>query len=133
VLEGLAQAKPGIVLGGQGTAGVVDERSLDHYREHGFLEPPGSGPLTDLIEELLDDRDRRLRLGALGQQYVVAHRSADEAAATLDDIYRAALVTQTPRRVAAGEAAVLATRYLRRRVRRVVRPRSWVRRLFRRG
>jgi glycosyltransferase involved in cell wall biosynthesis len=134
VLGGMAHGKPAIVLGAHGACGVVDEGSIDHYLEHAFLEPPGPPRrLVDLLAGLLDDPARRHELGALGRHVVAQSRSADEAAQALEAVYRAALRSVSPRREALLQGVVLVTRLVPRRLRRVIRPRAWFRKLRWRG
>jgi len=107
VLRGMAQARPAIVLGEEGAIMAVEPSTMDRLAAaHWFAPGPPASPacLADLVEALLDDRDRA-RLGAeAGRAAVVGERDGAVVARRLEPVLAEAVERGVSRPAATFDA-----------------------------
>jgi len=109
ILRGMAFAKPAVVLGERGFSAAVTPDTVKQFLVEGFYGVGdgdiGVEQLYQQLRGLLEDRERRKRLGVFGRQLVCAQFDVGVAAATLERIYGRALDGRTPARPQLAEAA----------------------------
>ncbi|MER6399789.1 glycosyltransferase family 4 protein [Kitasatospora sp. NPDC001603] len=95
-LRGLAFAKPVVVHGAAGYTAVHEPGPLVEPHASRCMYGFGDGsrvpdPLVDQLRGLLDDPDRRARLGAWGREWVDGRFSLDGVTTAFEDLYARAL------------------------------------------
>ena len=91
-VEAMACGTPLVVSRAGAIPEVVGASGPDGTSECALLVTPGDvGELVLALEELLDDPDRRARMGAAGRERVLAHYSWRAVAETTAEAYRAAV------------------------------------------
>jgi glycosyltransferase involved in cell wall biosynthesis len=92
----MACAKPTIVVGEKGLAGVVEPGRVDALAYHNFAgrnvkEALGAEDLAHAVASILDDPERTARLGTFARDYVVENYDHRVGAAKLEQVYERAL------------------------------------------
>ena len=121
--EGMLFAKPTVIVGKTGFAGLVGDEDIEQLAFYNFsgrhraLSPydVSVAELTDTLRKLLEDRALYERVGALGRTYVLENLDADVAAKRYEALYQnfspsdyptdeqlAKHLTLTPKRVMRG-------------------------------
>lgn len=91
--EGMAYAKPTIVVGANGFAGVVSEENVDeigYYNFSGRNQRVVVSPklLAEALTNLLADARLRQAVGKFGQQYVCKEIDVKEGLGRIEEVYR---------------------------------------------
>ena len=98
VMRGMAFGKPVIVQGTQGFWQLLDERSVEVFKEKGWFGHGGGGAaaLEAVLSQLFADLNARRRLGRFGRDLVVGTYSLDVATGNLLAIYERVLKEVVP-------------------------------------
>jgi glycosyltransferase involved in cell wall biosynthesis len=125
-LRALAFGKPLIVQGERGFWELLTPDSAPKFLRQGWYglgahsdgHAAGAARLAEILRDVLDDHDARVRLGDYGRRLVVERFSLDRAAAIQEELYAAAMRTSGRRSAVplAADAARAATGILRHKV-----------------
>jgi glycosyltransferase involved in cell wall biosynthesis len=94
--EGMACARPTLIVGENGYAGTVEPERVEKLQYYNFAgrnqtTPVGPDVLAGEIERIMDDRDLYERLSRFARERVLEHYDYREGAARLERLYERAL------------------------------------------
>lgn len=121
--EGMACAKPAVIVGENGFAGIAEPSKVAELAYYNFAgrnrtAPAPRGELAGVTERLIRDAELRGRLGAFSREYVVENYDYRAGARRLEELYARAL----------GERPLTGGEY--RRLRRTLWTRGYARRMY---